>query len=101
MFDRILMLLEIGLLVWIVWQGEEILKCERGVYQLQKEREGERAKWREQKRSQLLKKETAPKTSGSSVSTESLSPSETPAPPSKTTNAKSAAGPSMPTDIPA
>lgn len=98
MFDRILMLLEIVLLIWIVWQGEIIVKCERGVYQLQRERESERAKWREQKRQQLLKRETAPKTNDFSLSTESPSPNATNGPVNKTISAKSAAAPLTPTD---
>jgi hypothetical protein len=99
MFDRILMLLEIVLLIWIVWQGEIIVKCERGVYQLQKEREGERAKWREQKRQQLLKKDSAPKTLDSSANLELPLPSEKSEPVSKTISVKSAAVPSTHTDI--
>lgn len=97
MFDRILMILEIGLLVWIVIQGEIIVRCEKGVYQLQKEREGERAKWREQKRSQQLKKETASKTNDSNSSTALPSPSESSAPPNKITSVKSAEALSTPT----
>src|ERR1700675_2821659 len=97
MIDRILMLLEIVLLIWIVYQGEIIVKCERGVYQLQKERETERARWREQKRSQQLKKDSTPKTSDSSANLASPSPSETLAPPNKTISAKSAAAHSTPT----
>ena len=56
MFDRILMLLEIVLLIWIVVQGEIIVRCERGVYRLQKEREDERRQWREAKRKQQERK---------------------------------------------
>ena len=52
MLDHILMGIEIILLVWVVWQGEIIVRCERGVYRLQKEREDERRQWREAKRRQ-------------------------------------------------
>lgn len=91
MVDRILMLLEVALLIRILWQGEIIVKCERGVYRLQKERETERAKWREAKRQQLLKRETAPKISDSNASTASPSPDKTNFAQSKTTDAKFAA----------
>jgi len=50
--DRLLMVLEVLLLIWVVVQGEIIVKCERGVYRLQKEREDERRQWRESKRRQ-------------------------------------------------
>ena len=56
MFDRILMVLEILLLIWIVVQGEIIVRCERGVYRLQREREDERRAWREAKRKQQERK---------------------------------------------
>ena len=100
MFDRILMILEILLLIWIVVQGEIIVRCERGVYRLQRERETERAKWREQKRQQLLKKESTQKTSESSASLESPLPTEMPAPENKTISVKSAAVPLTPTARP-
>ena len=75
MFDRILMLLEIGLLIWIVVQGEIIVTCERGVYRLQKEREDERRQWREAKRKQQERKtvqpmQTLPTTDGVSLQQE-------------------------------
>ncbi len=60
MLEDILFGIEILLLVWIVVQGEIIVRCERGVYRLYKEREDERRKWREEKRqSQRRKSEPA------------------------------------------
>ena len=100
MFDRCLAIIEIVLLIWIVWQGQIIVACERGVYRLQREREMERSKWREQKRQQQLKKETTPKTSDSNANLESLSPPETPSPSTKITSAKSAAARLTLTGIP-
>lgn len=91
MLDHILMGIEILLLVWVVYQGEIIVKCERGVYHLQKERETERAKWREQKRQQQLKKDNAPKISDSNTNTESPLPTETTANANKISDVKSAA----------
>ena len=61
MIDRLLMVLEVLLLIWVVVQGEIIVKCERGVYRLQKEREDERRQWREAKRRQQERRD-APKT---------------------------------------
>ena len=88
-FDHVMFVLEIILLFRIFWQGEIIVKCERGVYRLQKEREGERAKWREAKRQQVLKRESAPKINDSNPSTESPLPDKTNSVSTKTTNAKS------------
>ena len=59
MLDHILMVIEILLLVWVVWQGEIIVRCERGVYRLQKEREDERRQWREAKRRQQERRDAA------------------------------------------
>ena len=59
MLDHILMVIEILLLVWVVWQGEIIVRCERGVYRMQKEREDERRQWREAKRRQQERRDTA------------------------------------------
>ena len=56
MFDRLMTGVEIALLIWIVVQGEIIVRCERGVYRLQKEREDERRQWREAKRKQQERK---------------------------------------------
>jgi len=77
-FDRILMVLEIILLIVIVWQGEIIVRCERGVYRLQKEREAERSKWREQKRQQQIRKDAAGAVAGKGSINSQLIP---PAPP--------------------
>ena len=98
MFDRILMVLEIILLCVIVWQGELIRRYEKWTYEMNKERYDERAKWREQKRQQLLKKGSEPKISESSPNSVLPLPTETVAPKSNTTSAKSAADPSTPTD---
>lgn len=91
MFDRILMIFEIVLLIWIVVQGEFVRFYEREVWRMNAERFAERKQWREQKRQQLQKRETAPKTSDSSASTESLSPDKMKSDSNKTTDAKSAA----------
>lgn len=58
MIDRLLMVLEVLLLIWVVVQGEIIVKCERGVYRLQKEREDERRQWRESKRRQQERRDS-------------------------------------------
>lgn len=55
-FDKIMEVLEVGLLVWVVVQGEYIRYYEREVHRIQSEREKERATWREQKRKQATKK---------------------------------------------
>ena len=57
--DRILQIIEVGLLIWITAQGEAIRFYEKGVYQLHSEREKERRDWREQKRKQQVKKSEA------------------------------------------
>ena len=56
MFDRILMIFEIVLLIWIVVQGEFVRFYEREVWRMNAERFDERKKWREQKRSQQLRR---------------------------------------------
>lgn len=56
MLDHILFLLEIVLLGIVVWQGELIRRYEKWTYEMNRERWDERAKWREQKRQQQLKK---------------------------------------------
>ena len=58
-FDRILTLIEIGLLVWITVQGEYIRFFEREVYRLHSERENERRAWRQAKQKSQLKKSEA------------------------------------------
>jgi len=97
MFDRILMILEILLLIWIVVQGEFVRFYEREVWRMNADRFEERKQWREQKRQQLLKKETTQKTSESSASLESPSPTETNVADNKTISVKSAAVPLTPT----
>ena len=59
MFDRLMTVLELVLLGVIVWQGQVIIRCEQGVYRIQKEREDERRQWREAKRRQQERKEAA------------------------------------------
>ena len=56
MFDHVLMIVEIILLIVVVWQGEIIVRCERGVYRLQKEREEERRAWRQAKQKATVKR---------------------------------------------
>jgi len=97
-FDRIMAVLDVVLLLWIVVQGEAIRFYEREVFRMARDRFNERAKWREQKRLQQLKKETAQKTNESSPSSESPSPTETVEPKSKTISAKSVEGNSKDTD---
>jgi hypothetical protein len=98
MFERILAVLDVVLLLWIVVQGEAIRFYERELFHMNKERFDERKKWREQKRLQLSKKETAQKTNESSPSSESPSPTETVEPKSKTISAKSVEDYSKDTD---
>jgi hypothetical protein len=97
MSDHLLMVLEVLLLIWVVIQGEFVRFYEREVFRMNKDRYEERAKWRKEKQEQTRKK-IAQKTSDSNASTGSPLSNETPAPPNKTTNAKSAVGPLMPTD---
>lgn len=54
--EHILSFVEVGLLVWIVIQGEYIRYYEQGVYKLQSEREQERRLWRQAKQKAQLKK---------------------------------------------
>jgi hypothetical protein len=61
-----------------------------GVFEMNAERYAERKQWREQKRSQQSKRESAPKTNDFKLSTESPSPDKTKSEQSKTTDAKSA-----------
>ena len=61
MFDRILMILEILLLIWIVVQGEFVRFYEREVWRMNAERFEERKQWRLQKQQQQLKKENSAK----------------------------------------
>ena len=89
MLEDILFGIEILLLIWIVVQGEIIVRCERGVYRLYKEREDERRKWRLEKQEQQRKK-IALATSDSRVNTASLLPTAVPGKLSKTENALSA-----------
>ena len=89
MLEDILFGIEILLLIWIVVQGEIIVRCERGVYRLYKEREDERRKWRLEKQEQQRKK-IALATSDSRVNTASLLPTAVPGNLSKTENALSA-----------
>ena len=56
MFDRILMLLEIILLIWIVWQGEGVKFYEKETWRMNAERFEERKQWRLQKKQQQVKK---------------------------------------------
>jgi hypothetical protein len=56
MFDRLLMVLEILLLIWIVIQGEYVRFYEREVFRMNKDRYEERAKWRKEKQEQTRKK---------------------------------------------
>lgn len=87
--EDILFGIEILLLIWIVVQGEIIVRCERGVYRLYKEREDERRKWRLEKQEQQRKK-IALATSDSKVNTASPSPTAVPGKPSKAESAQSA-----------
>ena len=57
--DRLLMILEVLLLIWVVVQGEYIRYYEREVHRIQSDREKERGQWREQKRKQVTKKSEA------------------------------------------
>jgi len=56
MFDRILMILEILLLIWIVVQGEFVRFYEREVWRMNADRFEERKQWRLQKKQQQIKK---------------------------------------------
>jgi hypothetical protein len=56
MIERVLLILEAVLLVWLVVQGEYIRFYEREVYRIHAEREKERREWREAKRKQQVKK---------------------------------------------
>ena len=59
MFDRLLALLDVLLLLWIVQQGERLIKLERDTNLMARERYDERKRWREAKRkSQPRKDET-------------------------------------------
>lgn len=58
--DRLLMLLEVLLLIWVVVQGEYIKFYEREVYLIKSNREKERLEWRQQKRNQIVKKISLP-----------------------------------------
>ena len=89
MLEDILFGIEILLLIWIVVQGEIIVRCERGVYRLYKEREDERRKWRLEKQEQQRKK-IALATSDSKANTASPLPTGAPGKPSKAENAPSA-----------
>ena len=51
-----LFLVEIGLLIWIVWQGELIRRYEKWTYDMNRERYDERKQWRESKRKQQINK---------------------------------------------
>lgn len=65
-FDSLLMVLEILLLIWIVWQGEAIRYYERETYRMNRDRYEERKKWRQEKQEQTRKK-LAQKTSDSNT----------------------------------
>jgi len=93
MVDRLLMILEILLLIWIVIQGEYVRFYEREVFRMNKERYEERAKWRREKQEQTRRK-TAQKTSDSSANTGSPLPVEMKSQSSKTSDAKCAVEPS-------
>jgi len=82
MFDRLLALLDVGLLFWIVRQGELLLRLERDNNQMNRERYDERAKWREAKRKSQPRKEVTA-TSDIAEITTSESSSMTPSSPSK------------------
>ena len=97
--DHLLAILEILLLVWIIVQGEIIVRCERGVYRLHKEREDERKQWREEKREQTRRK-TEQKIKDSNPSLESPSPTESSEPKTKSISAPAAPGLSKNTDHP-
>ena len=86
-------------LVWIAVQGQVVWFYERETYKMARERYKERTRWREQKRQQLLKKESEQKTEGSSTSTTSPLPIEINAPPTKITNAKSVVAPLTSSDL--
>lgn len=94
MIDRLLMVLEILLLIWIVVQGEYVRFYEREVFRMNRDRYEERAKWRREKQEQMRKK-TTPKTSGFSANTESLLPVEMKLPSNKTSDVKCVAEPLM------
>ena len=98
--DTILMVVEVGLLIWVVVQGEYVRFYEREVYRMNRERYQERAEWRKQKRQQQSKKETAPKTSGSTRNSESLSNSSISVEATSATDANVVEAPSTPTDLP-
>ena len=66
MSDRILFLVEIGLLIWIVIQGEYVRYYEREVHRMTRDRFEERKKWRLEKQEQTRKK-SATKTNDSST----------------------------------
>lgn len=89
MIDRLLMVLEILLLIWIVIQGEFVRFYEREVWRMNAERFEERKKWRLEKQEQQRKKNAA-KTSDSSGNTESLLPDKMKSEPSNPIDAKPA-----------
>jgi hypothetical protein len=59
-FDHVIGVLEIGLLIGVVIQGEFIRYYEREVHRIQSDREKERRDWREAKRKQAVKKADKP-----------------------------------------
>lgn len=73
MFDRLLMIVEILLLIWVVVQGERVCFYEKEVWRMNADRFEERKQWRLEKKEQTRKK-TAQKISDSNPSMESLSP---------------------------
>jgi len=98
--DQFLMCVELILLGVIVWQGELIRRYEKWTYEMNRERWDERAKWREAKRQQQLKKDSTIPTSESNANSASPSPTESSEPKTKKASAKSAGVPLTPTDLP-
>lgn len=97
--STLLMFLEIGLLVAICWQGELIRRYEKWTYEIHSERHTERARWREQKRQQQIKR-IEPKTDDSEKSLGSVSKTTTVVAPISATDALFAVDLSTPTDLP-
>lgn len=54
--DQWLMLAEVILLIRVLWQGEYILRYERGTYELHAARDKERRDWRDAKKRAAIKK---------------------------------------------
>jgi sRNA-binding protein len=93
MFDRILALLDVILLLWIVQQGERLIKLERDTNLMARERYEERAAWRKAKQEQQRKKNEQKTSESNATSADSLSPTEPTSSTNKVTNAPSAAVP--------